>query len=482
MEKYILKVNKMLAKVMPLGAVVTFIFAWLGLTSFIAPISLGIASILSLVLSYKKEKEHVIRAINLIGLFVSMSSVMISIPSMAVAHGCFLICISAIYFKRRVTILLGFGTFVIITYMHIMNQLYDITYFIMASNCLIFATLILYFVTRWGSELILTSSNKEMEVTKILDNMKNTMNVVSKNTELLDSDISNSNSNLTVIHETSNSLSATVQEMTRGIVAQTESITKISEMMNQADHEISEVNQFTKELSQISRKTNDIVLKGHEKVNRMEQQMASINEVSTNSYLAVEELNNNMDKVNDFLTGITQISEQTNLLSLNASIEAARAGEAGKGFAVVADEVRKLAEQSGNIVKEIDMILEQIKDITKKVSYEVSKGNEATKEGKEIVLQVNQGFSEIKKSFNNIDVYLLGGVNRLENTVELFSNIRQETDSIASVSEEHIAAAEELMATAEENNSNIDILYNSMESIKNSSNELKSILNENDSV
>ncbi|MDS0526710.1 methyl-accepting chemotaxis protein [Clostridium sp. SHJSY1] len=123
--------------------------------------------------------------------------------------------------------------------------------------------------------------------------------------------------------------------------------------------------------------------------------MASISEVSTNSFLAVQELNNNMDKVNNFLTGITQISEQTNLLSLNSYIEAARAGEAGKGFAVVADEVRKLAEESGNIVREIDIILKEIKDITEKVSFEVNRGNEVTKEGKEIVMQVNQGFSEI---------------------------------------------------------------------------------------
>jgi methyl-accepting chemotaxis protein len=58
-----------------------------------------------------------------------------------------------------------------------------------------------------------------------------------------------------------------------------------------------------------------------------------------------------MRDIENFLGAITGISEQTNMLSLNASIEAARAGENGKGFAVVAEEIRKLADQSSHTVK-----------------------------------------------------------------------------------------------------------------------------------
>ncbi|SCN24600.1 Methyl-accepting chemotaxis protein McpC [Clostridium sp. N3C] len=273
-------------------------------------------------------------------------------------------------------------------------------------------------------------------------------------------------------------MSAQVEMMATGILTQTKSISKISDMMNEADQKISEVNSFNKELSEISRNTNTVVLKGYEKINSMSKQMEIIDEVATNSYIATQELSNRMNRVTEFLSKINQISDQTNLLALNASIEAARAGEAGRGFAVVAEEVRKLAEGSGEIVKEIDEILKEIRDITERVSDEANKGNKVTKEGKEITRAVSDNFKEIQDSFNNIDQYLSEGIDRLNNTVMLFSDIRQETESMAAISEEHTASAEELTATTEENKSNIDILYKAVENIKKSSNELKSLISE----
>ncbi|KYG28111.1 methyl-accepting chemotaxis protein [Alkalihalobacillus trypoxylicola] len=202
---------------------------------------------------------------------------------------------------------------------------------------------------------------------------------------------------------------------------------------------------------------------GREMIHKTIEQMNTIDTTVESTTKTMEELEKQAEKIGTILDMITSISEQTNLLSLNAAIEAARAGESGKGFAVVANEVRKLAEQSKQSVTEIDDLLSGIQNKTTEAVRQMQQGQEEVTKGTELMRDVDHSFGEISLSISQVNKEVETVVassdkittqtKHLQNQMISLKNSAkvtlEETEDAVANTEEQLSAMEEVAASAQ---------------------------------
>lgn len=202
---------------------------------------------------------------------------------------------------------------------------------------------------------------------------------------------------------------------------------------------------------------------GNEDMRRMEVKVEEILNESTELEQVVTTMSNRSSEIQGILQQVGAISEQTNMLALNASIEAARAGEAGRGFAVVASEVGKLAAQSNEYAAEMTRVLGGLMDDTTIVSKSATLFKQATENCQSVANDVTAVFNRLREDVSEIDAQITSIQasrqsvtsqmealeTRLDSTKRSASELQQQIHHVAASTEEQVAVQKELSAMSD---------------------------------
>ena len=230
------------------------------------------------------------------------------------------------------------------------------------------------------------------------------------------------------------------------------------------------------ELAQLNDRANSIKERGEVAIKALNE-LQSTNEKTSESINIIYEqtnvTNESAQKIKEATALITNIAEETNLLSLNASIEAARAGEQGRGFAVVAAQIQKLAEQSNESARQIEgIILSLIEDSDKAVA--------SMNEVKEIMELQNENVSntgtQVTHLLNDVDESLV----MIDNVTEKTNKVNEVRASIVDTVQNLSAIAEENAASTEETSASVTEISGIISEIAGNATDLKGISNKLD--
>jgi methyl-accepting chemotaxis protein len=256
----------------------------------------------------------------------------------------------------------------------------------------------------------------------------------------------------------SQQINSAIQQIAEGSTNQASDTVESVRHMENLSSDIHEVGNLVTDVSDSLNKTKSMSqgIQGH--IGLLNEKALETSDITEKVVGDILELNSDMQEIGKITKMITSVSEQTNLLSLNAAIEAARAGEAGRGFAVVAEEVKKLSDQTSDASKAISNLLEKIQSKAQNTANQASGAIRIVNEQTEAVKTANSSFADIFAHMENIITLMLRMSECVDKMMVSKNQASVSMENISSVSEEFAATAQEVSASTEEQISSIEKL------------------------
>ncbi|CAH8219125.1 Chemotaxis protein [Vibrio aestuarianus] len=220
--------------------------------------------------------------------------------------------------------------------------------------------------------------------------------------------------------------------------------------INQMGATISEIASNAATAAETANQASGNTDEGRAVVNKAKDAISRLAADIENTGKVVEQLASTTQDIGSILDVIRDISDQTNLLALNAAIEAARAGEQGRGFAVVADEVRNLASRTASSTEEIQKMINQLQNDAKDAVTAMASGKVVTQEGVSASDEAVNVLVNISDRIHDISDRNTQVATATEEQSTVVHTINQNIEEINSINEVTTSTAEELAEASQE--------------------------------
>ncbi|WP_430447619.1 MAG: methyl-accepting chemotaxis protein [Pseudomonas piscis] len=218
----------------------------------------------------------------------------------------------------------------------------------------------------------------------------------------------------------------------------------VAAAINQLGAAAQEIAQNAALASQHSSEARNLAQDGQQVVDRTIDAMHQLSAKISNSCEHIETLNSNTVNIGQILEVITGISQQTNLLALNAAIEAARAGEAGRGFAVVADEVRNLAHRTQDSAQQVQKMIEELQVGARQAVGTMTESQRESESSVGIANQAGERLGSVTQRIGEIDGMNQSVATATEEQTAVVESINVDINEINTLNQEGV---ENLQAT-----------------------------------
>jgi twitching motility protein PilJ len=240
---------------------------------------------------------------------------------------------------------------------------------------------------------------------------------------------------------------ATAMHLAEAAEHQATEINSASNRINEIAQSINQVSKNSAESAEVAQRSVQIATNGADVVRQTIAGMDSIRDQIQETSKRIKRLGESSQEIGSIVELINDISEQTNILALNAAIQAASAGEAGRGFAVVADEVQRLAERASNATKRIETLVQTIQSDTNEAVSSMEQTTSEVVAGARLAEDAGTALGEIEKVSSDLSNLIQGISNAAQQQSAAATNITATMNTIQSITAQTSQGASQTAAS-----------------------------------